>query len=280
MPTISIDDNPISSVEGNFETVREEFNRLATDTLAERYDISPSFINEDGSFSETAKENLFEQISRDELLTAIGNLQQLRGTEEAQQVETNIATEVGSELGGVTLDDEEDIEDAKELQQERVEEQREQAREQSRSRRASTTPKLQEVDRDGNVVRELAPNFVSAFGGTLPFDTDSTQLQDGQTVTDQNGDQNIRLNMEMVLTGRQLFKLLDMRRSNNRLNVLSSTHSWKATFDEIKFDEIPDENGRVTADGQRIDDATFTVQLQSKESDENDTVLQPFESEE
>jgi hypothetical protein len=68
-----------------------------------------------------------------------------------------------------------------------------------------------------------------------------------------------------------------MRQSGNQLNVISVGYSGKATFDEIKFDEIPDDNGRITADGQRIDDATFTVQLQSKESDEDDdSVIQPF----
>jgi propanediol dehydratase small subunit len=274
MPTITIDETEISSVDGNFETIREEFNRLATDSLATRYDISVSFINDDGSFTDTGKELLFEEIGRDELLTTVGNLQKLRGTKEAQQLEDEIATEAGSETGGVSFDQ------ARELQQQRLEEQREQAKQQARSRRASTTPKLQEVDGDDNVVRELAPDFVSAFGGTLPFDTDSTQLQDGQTVTDQNGDQNIRLNMEMVLTGGQLATLQQMRQSGNQLNVVSVGYSGKATFDEIKFDHIPDENGRITADGQRIDDATFTVQLQSKESDEDDTVMQPFEAEE
>lgn len=254
-----------------FEVLREEFNRLASDSLAERYNISASLINDDGSFSETAKENLFGQITRDELLTVVANLQKLRGEGDELGLEDDIVTAEGSATGGVPLDQ------ARELQQERVEEQRTQAQQQSRSRRASTTPKLQEVDGNDNVVRELAPDFVSAFGGTLPFDTDSTQLQDGQTVTDQNGDQNIRVNMEMVLTGGQLATLQQMRQSGNQLNVVSVGYSGKATFDEIKFDEIPDDNGRITADGQRIDDATFTVQLQSKESDEDDdSVIQPF----
>jgi len=106
MPTVIIDDTKISSVDGNFETIRKEFNRLASDSLAERYNISPSFINEDGSFSETAKESLFEKITRDELLTVVQNLQKLRGTKEAQQLDDPLVAE--ADTGGVRLDDEEE----------------------------------------------------------------------------------------------------------------------------------------------------------------------------
>jgi len=76
----------------------------------------------------------------------------------------------------------------------------EQRRQQEVNRTGRTTPKLQAVDSNGNITREIKPDVVTRFGGTKPFDTTSTQLQDGQTVVDERGDTNIRLNMEMVLT--------------------------------------------------------------------------------
>jgi len=64
MTSVTIDGETIESVSVSdaktFETLRQEFNNLSTDTLAERFDISPSFINDDGSF---------DQVARDELKT-------------------------------------------------------------------------------------------------------------------------------------------------------------------------------------------------------------------
>jgi hypothetical protein len=79
------------------------------------------------------------------------------------------------------------------------------------NRTGRTTPKLQAVDSNGNITREIKPDVVTRFGGTKPFDTTSTQLQDGQTVVDERGDTNLRLNMEMVLT----FSQFQVHRQSN-----------------------------------------------------------------
>lgn len=145
-----------------------------------------------------------------------------------------------------------------------------------RSRSAETAAFLQEVDESGTTVREVKPDAVLRFGGTLPFDADSTQLQDGQTVTDSRGDQNIRLNMEMAVGYSQFQQIARMRKSNNQIRLISPSYSGPATFDQIKYDRLPDANGVVFADGESVEEARYTVQLQSKEQSDNDSIIDPF----
>jgi len=151
-----------------------------------------------------------------------------------------------------------------------------QLREQSRNRAASTAPILQEVTpEDKNVVSEIKPDVVLRFGGTLPFDSKSTQLQCGETVTSENGDTNLRLNMECILTFSELEQLQSMRTSENTLKVVSNLYSGVAMFDQLKFDRIPESNETVYPDGTTQPEARYTVQLQSKEKDD-DSMYQPF----
>lgn len=169
------------------------------------------------------------------------------------------------------------------------------------------TPYLRTIDSDGNVVESVPPQgntdafgvdeavppdvasdfVVTKFSGTLPVDSDSTQLQDGTTVTDPRGDLNIRFNMEMEMTAGLLAKLQGMLDSPNLLEVVCSLGSFEATFDQLKFDRIPDSNGKVTinrdvsanspevSEGEIITNSSemFAVQLQSKEKSEDDNAL-------
>ncbi len=151
-----------------------------------------------------------------------------------------------------------------------------QQQQQGTNQTGQTTPKLQAVDSNGNVVRELKPNVVTRFGGTKPFDTTSTQLQDGQTVVDGRGDTNLRLNMEMVLTFSQFQALNQITNEGNFLFVVAPSYTGKATFDQLKFDRIPGTNGHVDNSGNSINEAKYTVQLQSKETEDDDSVIQPF----
>jgi len=143
-------------------------------------------------------------------------------------------------------------------------------------RSADAAAFLQEIDDDGEIVREVKPDVVMRFGGTLPFDADSTQLQDGQTVTDARGDENIRLNMEMGVGYVQFQKVAAMRASDNQIKVISPSYSGPATFDQIKYDRIPDANGIVTDTGEAKKEARYVVQLQSKEQSEDDSIIDPF----
>jgi len=157
-----------------------------------------------------------------------------------------------------------------------IQERREQLREQSRNRAASTAPILQEVTpEDKNVISEIKPDVVLRFGGTVPFDSTSTQLQCGETVTSENGDTNLRLNMECILTFSELKQLQSMRTSENTLKVVSNLYSGVAMFDQLKFDRIPESNETVYPDGTTQPEARYTVQLQSKEKDD-DSMYQPF----
>ena len=142
-------------------------------------------------------------------------------------------------------------------------------REQAGERAADTAVTIQ-TRQGGRVLREISPDVVTRYGGTLPFDSTGTQLQDGQTVTDNNGDMNIRLNMEAIFTYSELVELNQMRSSEGQLFVVSPSYSGPATFDQLKYDRIPDENGRVQSDGDVKRTATYSVQLQSQEQSNND----------
>jgi len=271
MTSVTIDGETIESVSVSdaktFETLRQEFNNLSTDTLAERFDISPSFINDDGSFDQVARDELLAEQNVD-LIAKVVALQSLRNTQESEQLDKRVSTKFIS------------AEQAQDLQKQRVEQQAQQEREKTRRRAANQTPKLQEITKneDGSitVISEIKPDVVTRFGGTKPFDSDSTQLQDGQTVIDERGDTNIRVNMEMVITHAEFLTLNEISNTGRTFRVVSSSYKGKATFDQIKFDRIPDANGQMTANGA-TENALYKVQLQSKEqSDKDNTLFQPF----
>lgn len=114
--------------------------------------------------------------------------------------------------------------------------------------------------------REFDPLVVTRLGGTLPFETESTQLQCGETVTDSNGDQNLRLVMECVATHSQ-FKILNKMRANpDTIKLVSRGYTGPVTFDEMKWDRVTDSNGSIDAGTGVSNEPHYTIQLQSKES--------------
>lgn len=131
------------------------------------------------------------------------------------------------------------------------------------------SPKLvQEIEEDGeiDIRREFNPLVVTRLGGTLAFETETTQLQCGETITDNNGDQNIRLVMGCVATHSQFKELQRMRSSPDTIKLVSRAYTGPATFDEMKFDRVPDSNGSIDAEGGESNEPHYTIQLQSKES--------------
>jgi len=129
-------------------------------------------------------------------------------------------------------------------------------------------PVLRERDRDGNVVRTFEPLVVTRLGGTLPWDTESTQLQCGSTVTDTDGDMNTRLVYHAVCTKEQFKRLVAMRSSPQRIKLVSHGYSGPVTFDQLKWDRVPDANGVVTPSGE-TSQPIYEIQLQSKETQDN-----------
>ena len=117
------------------------------------------------------------------------------------------------------------------------------------------------------LVREMEPLVVTRLGGTLPFETASTQLQCGETITEANGDMNIRLVYHATCTLNQLDTLRRMRSNPGKIKLISHFYSGWADFDEMRVDRITDANGVVTATGN-VDQPIYKVQLQSKESEE------------
>jgi len=118
--------------------------------------------------------------------------------------------------------------------------------------------------------REFTPNVVTRLGGTLPWDTQSTQLQCGETVTDANGDMNIRLVYHCVATQTEFETLLKMRNAPQTIRLVSAAYTGPVTFDELKFDRITDENGTVVRGEGLNEEPKYTIQLQSKEESEDD----------
>lgn len=114
---------------------------------------------------------------------------------------------------------------------------------------------------------ELQPQIVTRLGGTLPWDTESRQLQCGETVVDNNDDFNIRLNMEAVVNHEQLRLLQQMRTNPAEVKLVSAAYSGPVTFDELRFERVPDANGAVTATGPD-EQPMYEIQLQSKEESE------------
>lgn len=115
--------------------------------------------------------------------------------------------------------------------------------------------------------REVEPIAVTRLGGTLPWDTDSMQLQCGRTVTSSNGDMNIRLVMECIVDQAQFKKIKLMRASPDEIKLVGRAYTGSVTFDELKFDRIPDANGSVKVKGGKDYEPRYKVMLQSKEDE-------------
>lgn len=115
------------------------------------------------------------------------------------------------------------------------------------------------------VVREFAPDVVTELGGTLPWDTESAQLQGGETVTSNGDDMSFQLKFRCVCDSPELRKLLRMRSSPDKIRLVSVLYKGPVTFDQLKVERLPDANGAVEADGTENPYPRYDVQLQSRE---------------
>jgi hypothetical protein len=128
-------------------------------------------------------------------------------------------------------------------------------------------PHLVQYDDEGNFVRRFQPLAAEALGGTLPWDTESTQLQCGETITSTTGDMNIRLRVRFICTKTQFETLIAMRNSPEQVDMVSDAYDGRATFDQLKFERVEDANDALGADVGRITEPIYDVQLQTKEND-------------
>jgi len=136
----------------------------------------------------------------------------------------------------------------------------------------SVEPELvQPVDDGTDDERAIQPLSVHRLGGTLPFETNGTQLQCGTTVTDNSGDQNNRLILGAIVTLSQFETLAVMRENPESILLYSPAFSGPVTFDELKWDRIPEANGAVLPDGTNVDEPLYDITLQQKETDESDS---------
>lgn len=111
---------------------------------------------------------------------------------------------------------------------------------------------------------EFEPDVVTRLGGTLPWDTQSKQLQCGETVVNNNDDFNLRINYECEATHTEFKKLLRLRASPEEIKLVSPAYSGRVTFDELTFDRISESNARVDQTGENLE-PMYKIQLQSKE---------------
>jgi hypothetical protein len=114
---------------------------------------------------------------------------------------------------------------------------------------------------------EITPLATIRLGGTIPWDTSSKQLQCGESITDNSGEQTHRLNMEAVVNHEQFKVLNQMRNNDTQLTLVSAGYDGPATFDQLKWDRIEDANGALTPNGAE-DAPLYTVQLQTKENED------------
>ena len=248
-----------------------EFEAVATTTINEKFGVSPSFVRRDDdgvitNLDEPAIETIQEQLGETTLAEYTDQIEQFRDSETSESFQEAFGRQVNiAGTGGIGVGN------AESFATERLEQRKQQLQQEERQRVSNTAPKLVSVDSQGNTVNEIQPQVVSRFGGTLPFDADNTQLQDGQTVTDPGGDENIRLNMECVLNYDEMLTFQQMRQSENSIRVIyNRVFSGPATFDQVKFDVVSDANGVLYADGEYQDTEQYTVQFQTKEqTDEN-----------
>jgi len=135
------------------------------------------------------------------------------------------------------------------------------------------TPRLIQPATDDTDERLFDPLVVTRLGGTLPFDTNSVQLDCGETITTNSGDMSIRLVMHCVCPKSQFQTLQEMRQVGAEIRLVSDAYSGPATFDELKFDRIPDANGAVVRGStDNYDEPMYEVQLQSKEQDDSNEI--------
>jgi hypothetical protein len=125
------------------------------------------------------------------------------------------------------------------------------------------SPKL--VQSNGNL--EFNPISVTRLALTLPWETESRQLQCGETVTDNNGDYNGRLVMEAVATKTQLEQLQQMRSEPSNARLIAPLYNGPVTFDEMQIERVPEANGAIVRGGGETGEPIYEVQLQSKDAD-------------
>jgi len=128
------------------------------------------------------------------------------------------------------------------------------------------SPKLTQGD------LEIEPLAVTRLGGTLPWESETVQIDGGETLTGSDGDQVIQFVFKAVITKSQFETLAEMRARDTRLRLISSAYTGPVSFDELKFDRIPDANGFVRQDGSNSEQPLYEIQLQSKE-DEDDSLF-------
>jgi len=132
-------------------------------------------------------------------------------------------------------------------------------------------PKLVQESTATTPRREFTPRVVTRLGGTLPWDTDSVQLDCGETITEVSGDQNIRIVYHCVAPRSELETLELMRQETPQIKIVSSMYTGPATFDQMKIDRIADNNGTIVNGGNDHEEPMYEVQLQTKEeSDDNE----------
>lgn len=136
----------------------------------------------------------------------------------------------------------------------------------------SIVPKLVQESGESTPRREFRPKVVTRLGGTLPWDTDSVQLDCGKTVNTVSGDMNIRLVFHCVAPKSELEKLELMRAESSRIKLISPMYNGPASFDQMKIDRITDNNGTiVVGPDENHQEPMYEVQLQTKEeSDDNE----------
>jgi len=114
---------------------------------------------------------------------------------------------------------------------------------------------------------EFEPDVVTRLGGTIPLDTQSKQLQCGETVVDNSGDFNARIVYRCEATHSEFKKLEWMLASPSQIKLVSPAYSGYVTFDELTFDRITESNARVDQSGENTE-PMYKIQLQSKEESE------------
>jgi len=130
-------------------------------------------------------------------------------------------------------------------------------------------PKLVQESTDSIPRREFTPRVVTRLGGTLPWDTDSVQLDCGKTITQVSGDKNIRLVYHCRVPLSELRVLEKMRQETPQVKVVSTMYNGPVSFDQMKVDRVPDSNGIIVNGGENIDEPMYEVQLQTKEESED-----------
>jgi hypothetical protein len=123
-------------------------------------------------------------------------------------------------------------------------------------------------NKEGLTGLSFEPIVVTRLGGTLPWETNSKQLQCGKTVTDNNGDNNTRIVYHAVCTKTQFKDLQRMRARPMDVKLVSAAYTGPVAFDQLKFDRVTDANGTIVAEDGYTKEPIYEIQLQSKEDTE------------